>query len=111
MAIRLTEQAVEQVKKMASKHALADGWGLRVGIKAGGCAGYEYKLDLEETPGDKDRVIEHDGGVSVFVDPKSYLFINEVVIDFSDNLLGGGFKFENPQAASSCGCGTSFSVA
>jgi iron-sulfur cluster assembly protein len=108
MAIELTTNAIEQVKKMMSKHELGEGWGLRVGIKAGGCAGYEYQLELDERH-ERDRVFEYDG-IQVFCDPKSYLFIGDVRLDFHDSLLGGGFKFENPKAASSCGCGTSFSV-
>jgi iron-sulfur cluster assembly protein len=109
MGIELTERAVEQVKRMKAQHALGEGWGLRVAIKAGGCAGYEYLLELEEGPKERDRVFDYDG-IKVFCDPKSYLFIGDVKLDFHDSMLGGGFKFENPQAASSCGCGTSFSV-
>ena len=109
MAIELTREAVEQVKQMMAKHELDEGYGLRVGIKAGGCAGFEYALDLEEGPGEKDRAYDFDG-VTVFCDPKSYLYINGLTIDFKTSMLGGGFMFINPNASSSCGCGTSFTT-
>ncbi|MCA9562628.1 MAG: iron-sulfur cluster assembly accessory protein [Myxococcales bacterium] len=109
MAIQLTEKAVEQVRKMMEKHELGEGYGLRVGVKAGGCAGREYLLELQEGPQERDRVYDFEG-VTVFCDPKSYLFVNGLVIDFKDSMLGGGFKFDNPNAQSACGCGTSFAV-
>jgi iron-sulfur cluster assembly protein len=108
MAIELTPSAVQQVKDMMAKHELGEGYGLRLGVKAGGCAGREYVLELEEGPGERDRVWDYDG-VKVFCDPKSYLFINGLVLDFNNSLLGGNFVFNNPNASASCGCGTSFS--
>ncbi len=109
MAIELTEAAVSQVRRMKAKHDLGDDYGLRIGVKAGGCAGREYVLDLEEGPGEKDRVFEFED-VKVFVDPRSYLFVNGLCLDFFETMLEHGFKFENPNAASSCGCGTSFTT-
>lgn len=109
MAIELTEAAVSQVRQMMSKHDLGEGYGLRIGVKAGGCAGREYVVDLEEGPTEKDRVFEFDD-VKVFVDPRSYLFVNGLRLDFFETMLEQGFKFENPNAASSCGCGTSFTT-
>lgn len=108
MAIELTPSAVQQVKDMMAKHELGEGYGLRLGVKAGGCAGREYVLELEEGPAERDRVWEYEG-VKVFCDPKSYLFINGLVLDFKNSMLGGNFVFNNPNAVASCGCGTSFS--
>jgi iron-sulfur cluster assembly protein len=109
MAVHLTETAVKQVKRMMLKHELGDGYGLRLGVKAGGCAGREYVVELEEGPREKDRVYEF-GELRVFVDPKSYLFIHGLEVDFKETLLEAGFIFRNPNASSSCGCGTSFAV-
>lgn len=109
MAIELTDKAVGQVRKMLSKHELGDEYGLRIGVKAGGCAGREYLLELEEGPQERDRVFEFED-VKVFVDPRSYLFVNGLRIDFFETLLEAGFKFENPNATSACGCGTSFTT-
>ena len=107
MAIRVTESAIRQIKVMKTKHGFGDSYGLRIAIKAGGCAGFEYIIELEKGPLDHDRVYEFDGA-SIFLDRKSYLFINGIELDFSENLLGGNWVFNNPNATSSCGCGTSF---
>lgn len=109
MAIQLTPTAVHQVRRMMEKHDLGEGYGLRIGVKAGGCAGREYLLELGEGPGEKDRVWNCEG-LTVFCDPRSYLFINGLTIDFVETMLGGGFKFNNPNAISACGCGTSFTT-
>ena len=109
MAIGVTESAVRQIKRMKAKHGFGDEYGLRVGVKAGGCAGFEYQMELEVGPRERDRVYEYDG-VNVFCDPKSYLFVNGIELDFSENLLGGNWVFNNPNASSSCGCGTSFAT-
>jgi iron-sulfur cluster assembly protein len=109
MGIGVTDSAVQQIKVMKAKHGFGDNYGLRVGVKSGGCAGFEYIMELEEGPLERDRVYEFDG-VNVFVDRKSYLFVNGIVLHFAENLLGGNWVFQNPNATSSCGCGTSFST-
>ena len=83
--------------------------GVRVGVKAGGCSGLNYVLDIVENASDNDRVFAANG-VNIFCDPKSYLYINGLTIDYESTMTGGGFKFENPNARRSCGCGTSFAV-
>jgi len=106
--ITLTPRAVEQVKSLLEKQGNA-GHGLRVGIGGGGCAGLSYKFSFDEKPEETDKVIEQDG-VKVFVDVKSYLYLNGMEIDYHSDLMSSGFTFNNPNAKSSCGCGTSFSV-
>lgn len=86
-----------------------DGWGLRVGVKGGGCSGLSYTMQFEEKPTDHDKIQDSDG-VRIFVDPKSYLYLNGLTLDYSTDLIGGGFKFVNPNATRTCSCGTSFSA-
>ena len=83
--------------------------GLRVAVRGGGCSGFQYQLEFEEAPGKMDQVVESNG-VRVFVDPKSSLYLNGVVLNFDDGLMGSGFQIENPNARTTCGCGESFSV-
>ncbi|HET9533550.1 MAG TPA: iron-sulfur cluster assembly accessory protein [Blastocatellia bacterium] len=109
MAIELTPRAVEKVREIMRDQGLADG-GLRVGIKGGGCSGLSYNLalDTEERPGDK--VYEVDG-VKLFVDMKSFLYLDGSTLDYKDEgLMQRGFTFVNPNSAGSCGCGESFAV-
>lgn len=81
--------------------------GLRIFVSGGGCSGLQYGMALEAEARPYDNVIEKDG-ISVFIDPTSMMYLNGAVIDYEDSLMGGGFKIENPNAAASCGCGTSF---
>ena len=106
--ITLTAGAVQQVKTLLDKQGNPH-FGLRVGISGGGCAGLSYKFSFEEKPEESDKVVEQDG-VKVFVDVKSYLYLNGMEIDYHSDLMSSGFTFNNPNAKSSCGCGTSFSV-
>ncbi len=106
--ISLTESAVNQIKKF-QQESKAEGAGLRVGVVGGGCSGLSYRLDFVKEPEPQDKVFEQDG-VRVFVDPKSFLFIKGLQLDYSGGLNGTGFTFKNPNATKSCGCGTSFSV-
>ena len=108
MALELTEGAAKRIRNIIADQKLDDTHGVRLGVRSGGCSGMEYVLEVD-APNDTDRVFEcHD--VKVFCDPKSYFFINGVVVDYVDDLLNGGFRFENPNASRSCGCGTSFAV-
>ncbi len=106
--ITLTEPAINEVKRLLKQEEKED-WGLRVGVVGGGCSGLSYTLAFDEKPNDNDTVMDIEG-VRVYCDPKSYLFLNGMELDFSNELLTGGFKFHNPNAARSCSCGTSFSA-
>ncbi len=106
--IHVTDKAAEQIKSIMRKEGLLD-HGLRVAVMGGGCSGMSYKLAFEKEPSQGDKVYE-EKGVRIFVDGKSYVFLNETTLDFSDGLNGTGFSFNNPNAKSTCGCGTSFSA-
>src|SRR5262249_37599625 len=106
--IQITDKAIQQAKHLMTTNQ-KEGCGLRVGIVGGGCSGLSYKMDFEEKPGEGDRVFEFNG-LKVFVDPKAYLYLNNIVIDFHSDMMSSGFTFNNPNAKSTCGCGTSFSV-
>jgi iron-sulfur cluster assembly protein len=108
MPIELTEGAAEEVKRLLHSENKTD-WGVRLGVKAGGCSGLSYSMDIAETPAEKDKVHESHG-VKVFVDPKSYLYLNGMELDYSREMIGGGFQFRNPNATRTCSCGTSFSA-
>ena len=82
--------------------------GLRISVNGGGCSGFQYGMALEPASNDDDTVLEI-GAIKVFVDPASAEMLQDVVVDFLDGMEGSGFKFENPNAANSCGCGKSFS--
>jgi len=104
----MTPEAVAQIKKFRDDSKLPDG-GLRIGVVGGGCSGLSYKLDFAKSPEPQDKVYEQEG-VKVFVDPKSFIYIKGLVLDYSGGLNGTGFTFKNPNASKSCGCGTSFAV-
>jgi len=105
MSIALTEPAAQHISTMTTAIQPI----VRVGVTAGGCSGYEYVLDVVNKPRFNDRIfISHN--VQVIVDPRSYLYINGTQIDYDNSMMGGGFKFDNPSAKRSCGCGTSFQV-
>jgi iron-sulfur cluster assembly protein len=108
MAIELSERAALRVTEIIRQQSLGEGYGVRVGVKSGGCSGLSYTLDIDR-PADNDRMFESHG-VPVFCDPKSYLYINGTAVDFSSDLMNGGFQFTNPNVSRSCGCGTSFNV-
>jgi iron-sulfur cluster assembly protein len=107
--IVVTEKAFNEIKRLMQENNMPDTFGLRVGVKGGGCSGLSYSLafDSSEKPGDK--VIESNG-LKIFIDGKSYFFLAGTELDFSDGLNGKGFVFSNPNAAKTCGCGSSFGV-
>lgn len=107
--IGVTERAAKEVARIIGEQKLPDGTALRVGVKGGGCSGFSYTLGFDDTFSEVDQISEV-AGVRVVCDPKSFLYLNGTEIDFEDNLMGRGFKFGNPNAAKSCGCGESFSV-
>ena len=136
MAVKVTESAAREVASIIKQQDLdPQTTHLRVGVKGGGCSGFSYLLDLTENQRDSDEIWEYefalDGAepddgkdeqdtpaaegngtvvVRIICDPKSYLYLNGTVIDFKDEIMGRGFVFSNPNASSTCGCGSSFSV-
>jgi len=110
MAVNVTETAVREIANIIKQQDLDPAKvRLRVGVKGGGCSGFSYTLGFDDQVSDTDQIYEIDG-VRIVCDPKSFLYLNGTQIDFEDNLMGRGFKFGNPNAAKSCGCGESFSV-
>ena len=109
MAISLTETAAKEVKRIIEEQQLPkEQTRLRVGVRGGGCSGFSYLLDLtEEEAGEQDEAMESHG-VPMLVDMKSLLYLDGTEIDFRDEVMGRGFVFKNPNATSSCGCGSSF---
>ncbi len=106
--IDLTENAVKRIKAILSGENKPD-HGLRVSVVGGGCSGMSYNLSFDDNIGEFDKIFEIKG-VKILCDLKSWLYVKGTTIDFSDDLLSGGFKIENPNAERTCGCGTSFSV-
>lgn len=104
--INLTDAAVNTVKNLLVQKEVPN-HGLRVFVSGGGCSGMQYGMALEAEPRPYDHVVEREG-VKVFVDPTSMMYLSNATIDYEDSIMGGGFKIENPNAASSCGCGSSF---
>jgi len=104
--VRLTEGAASHVRSMLTEQPENAGKSLRVYVEDGGCSGLQYGLTFDEKR-EKDLTVE-DFGITVLVDPFSANYLQGTVIDFSENLTGGGFKISNPNARQSCGCGNSF---
>ncbi len=107
--IQITENAASQINKMLEKRGLSE-IGLRVGVKAGGCSGFEYIFGWERSSKDSDIVIEGPEQAKVFIDPKSLRLLDGTVLDYDTSLLSRGFILNNPNAKSTCGCGLSFST-
>jgi iron-sulfur cluster assembly protein len=105
--IKLTESAGKKVSSLLTKQGRATGV-LRVAVVGGGCSGLQYKMDLQDSPANRDILVET-AGVRVVVDPKSALYVTGSELDYLDT-LDGGFKVKNPNAATSCSCGESFSA-
>jgi len=104
--ISLTDAAAHKIKELLTTR---DDVGVRPAVQGGGCSGFTYKLEFVSVKDSKDRVIETNG-VTIYVDPKSYLYLMGTQIDYIDSLTQSGFKFTNPNAKRTCGCGESFSV-
>ena len=108
MAIEVTERAVAEIKKAASAREVRPK-GLRVGIRGGGCTGFSYLFEwADNEPRPEDKVLSfEDGTVRVFVDPKSFLYLDGSTLEYATSMLGRGFKFVNPKVKGTCGCGES----
>ena len=102
----LTPKALEMVRDAMQQEGLS-GFGIRVGVMGGGCAGFQYSMDFEKEPREGDLSLQQDG-VTLLVDPMSSMYLQGVTIDYVQGLQGAGFKFENPNAKQTCGCGSSF---
>ncbi len=105
--VTLTDAAKSEVARLIKENQLEDSV-LRMGVRGGGCSGLSYTLGFDKDTTDYDHLIEFESGVKVAVDMKSALYLKGTEVDFTTDLLGGGFKFNNPNARKSCGCGSSF---
>jgi len=106
--VNMTPTAVAKVKEiMAQQNPVPAG--LRVGVVGGGCSGFSYSMSFENGAGMMDKVLDIDG-LKIFIDATSMMYLNGCVVDYVETLEGAGFKFENPNVKSTCGCGSSFSV-
>ncbi|MGE5518627.1 MAG: HesB/IscA family protein [Candidatus Dadabacteria bacterium] len=108
-AIHVTETAKRQIVKLMEEAGYTNDYFLRVSVVGGGCSGLSYKLDFDNQLKPVDQVFE-DNGVKVVTDLKSFLYLVNMTLDFSEGLNGKGFQFQNPNASRTCGCGESFSV-
>jgi iron-sulfur cluster assembly protein len=107
--IQVTERALARVRSaMAKENISPEQGGLRLGVQGGGCSGLSYNIRFDTQPRERDRVFEY-GGVRVFVDPKSFIYLHGMILDYQETLMSQGFVFVNPNASKSCGCGSSFS--
>jgi iron-sulfur cluster assembly accessory protein len=106
--VNLTPTAVAKVKEIMAQQNPVPG-GLRMGVVGGGCSGFSYSMSFENGAGMMDKIIDVDG-LKVFVDATSMMYLQGMVVDYVETLEGAGFKFENPNVKSTCGCGSSFSV-
>jgi len=109
VAIQISDLAAKRIRMLMDKQNMTEG-GLRVGVKGGGCSGLSYIFAWEKQERLGDEVIEGPDGIKVFVDRKSLIFLNDTVLDYDSSLLSKGFVFQNPNAKSTCGCGSSFQV-
>ncbi|MBZ0088943.1 MAG: iron-sulfur cluster assembly accessory protein [Thermoanaerobaculia bacterium] len=107
--VLLTAKAVEMVKLTRQQEGMDESFGLRVAVMGGGCSGFQYALDFEQEARPTDSVFTVDG-LTVFVDPISARYLEGVTVDYVFGTAGAGFKFDNPKATGSCGCGHSFAV-
>jgi len=104
--VQISESAAEMVRNLLVQKNVPD-YGLRIFVSGGGCSGMQYGMALDAEAGENDHVVSEEG-VRIFVDPISMMYLSGSVVDYEDNLMGGGFRIDNPNAVSSCGCGHSF---
>jgi len=108
--IAITEKAIERIKAAMLKEGISpEQGGLRVGVQGGGCSGLSYNIRFDSQPRERDRIFQY-GDVRVFVDPKSFIYLHGMTLDYEETLMHQGFVFKNPNAQKSCGCGTSFTA-
>ncbi len=108
--IQITEKALKRIRvAMAKENVSPAQGGLRVGIQGGGCSGLSYNIRFDSQPRERDRVYDYEG-VRLFVDPKSFIYLHGMILDYEESLMKQGFNFVNPNSSKSCGCGSSFSA-
>jgi len=108
--VHVTPSAVKRIRVILAKEGIStEEGGLRLGVKGGGCSGLSYSIGFDAYPRERDNIFTFDG-VRVFVDPKSFVYLNGMTLDYEETLMRQGFNFINPNSTRSCGCGTSFSV-
>jgi iron-sulfur cluster assembly protein len=106
--IEVTPKAVQKIREAFAKQGVTGG-GLRLGVLGGGCSGLSYQFKYDPKPRPTDRVFDFED-IKVFIDPKSFVYLDGMTLDWKDSLIQSGFAFDNPHAKKSCGCGTSFSA-
>ena len=108
--IQVTDKAIAKIRSAMAKEAISpEQGGLRLGVQGGGCSGLSYNIRFDTQPRERDRIFQF-ADVRVFVDPKSFIYLHGMILDYQETLMQQGFVFVNPQATKSCGCGTSFSA-
>ena len=108
--IQITEKALAKIRTALAKEGVSpEEGGVRLGVQGGGCSGLSYNVRFDTQPRERDRVFNY-GEIRVFVDPKSFIYLHGMVLDYQETLMQQGFAFVNPNATKSCGCGTSFSA-
>jgi iron-sulfur cluster assembly protein len=108
--ISVTERAARKIRELLEKEGVSlDRGGLRVGVQGGGCSGLSYAMRLDTQARDRDKIFE-EFGARLFVDPKSFLYLNGTTLEYEETLMRQGFVFQNPNAARNCGCGSSFTA-
>jgi iron-sulfur cluster assembly protein len=107
--ITVSLKAAKEIKRIMEDNKVPENYGLRVGVKGGGCSGLTYTLGFDESPKESDTIIVSND-IKLFIDGKSLFYLSGTELDFSDGLNGRGFVFNNPNAKRTCGCGESFGV-
>jgi iron-sulfur cluster assembly protein len=110
MKIQLSEAAFAKVQSFIEDQAVGGSAGLRVAVLPGGCSGFQYGLNIEDSPEEDDEILDLEEGVRVFVDPFSAQYLEGIEIDYVTSMMGSGFTFKNPVATGGCGCGSSFTI-
>ena len=109
-SVKVTERALERVRVAMEKEGISPvQGGLRLGVQGGGCSGLSYNIRFDTQPRERDRVFQF-GDLRLFVDPKSFIYLSGMILDYENTLMKQGFNFINPNASRSCGCGSSFSA-
>ena len=108
--IQVTDKALSKVRSAMAKEGISpDQGGLRLGVQGGGCSGLSYNVRFDTQPRERDRIFQFND-VRVFVDPKSFIYLHGMILDYEETLMKQGFNFVNPNSSKSCGCGSSFSA-